>query len=75
MKIEIKNWKSGTYAITQYYIDGEELTQDTERQENCGFEWFTNLPESEEEAEKKDITSNTPYWLDDLIEREREGDK
>jgi hypothetical protein len=66
-KIEVKSWKSGTYAITTYYKDGEEFHTTNEKQIDCGVSWFNELPESEEEAVKEDITGNTPTWFDELL--------
>ncbi len=69
-KITCKSWKEGTYAHTIFYVDGKELKTISGNKNQCGVEWFNNLPEEEESAVIEDITGNTPSWLDELIDDE-----
>jgi len=66
--ITSKSWKYGTYAHTIFYSDGEEIKTISDHKNQCGDEWFNNLPEDEESAEIEDITGNTPSWLDEMID-------
>jgi len=67
-KIEEKSWKEGTYAFTKYYVNGRLFHEMSEPKNKCGVSYFSELPTSERKAKKEDITSNTPYFIDNMLE-------
>ena len=54
IKITKKSYKFGTYATTEYRVNGELIKEISEEKRNCGTSWFNDLP-SEEESEEVEI--------------------
>jgi hypothetical protein len=50
-----KTWKFGTYAYFAYYVNGVLIGEMSEHKNNCGVEYFQNLPEGEDNAEEDGI--------------------
>lgn len=68
IKITKKSYKFGTYATTEYRVNGELIKEISEEKRNCGTSWFNDLP-SEEEAEEIEIgRSQVPHVVDSIID-------
>jgi len=44
LNVQRKCYKSGTYAIIEYFNNGEKIHEDSTAQKNCGTGWFMSLP-------------------------------
>ena len=68
IKITKKSYKFGTYATTEYRINGELIKEISEKKRNCGTSWFNDLL-SEEESEEVEIgRSGVPHEVDSIID-------
>ena len=68
MKITKKSYKFGTYATSEYRVNGELIYEISEEKRYCGTSWFSDLP-SEEEAEEIEIgRSGLPHVVDRIID-------
>jgi len=67
--ITAHSWREGTYATTEYYVDGELFHTTHEPAHKCGVSWFMSLPHKDDDEHLiEDITGNTPSWLDAMID-------
>ena len=68
IKITKKSYKFGTYATTEYRVNGDLIKVFSEEKRNCGTSWFNDLP-CEEEAEEVEIgRSAVPHVVDSIID-------
>ena len=67
MKITKKSYKFGTYATTEYRLNGELIKEISEEKRNCGTSWFNDLPSEEESEEVKIGRSEVPHEVDNII--------
>lgn len=68
MKITKKSYKFGTYATTEYRVNGELIKEITEEKRNCGTSWFNDLP-AEEDAEEIEVgRAEVPHEVDVIID-------
>ena len=71
-EIKVKSWKWGTTAHTIYFLNNFEIARTNEDKRNCGIDWFSSLPESEEKAKFEELCpADTPAWLDEIIENKK----
>lgn len=68
MKITKKSYKFGTYAYTEYRVNGEIVKTISEEKRNCGTSWFNDLPSEEESEEVKIGRSEVPHEVDSIID-------
>lgn len=54
MKITKKSYKFGTYATSEFRVNGVLVGEINMPERNCGTSWFMDLP-SEEDAEEEEI--------------------
>ncbi len=74
IKITKKSYKFGTYATTEYRINGELVKEFSEEKRNCGTSWFNDLP-SEEDAEEIEIgRTEVPHEIDIIIDEMIDGE-
>ena len=74
IKITKKSYRFGTYANTEYRVNGELIKEISEEKRNCGTSWFNDLP-SEEESEEVEIgRSGVPHEVDSIIDDMLEED-
>lgn len=65
-----KSYKSGTYATSEYRVNGILVKEISEEKRNCGASWFNELP-SEEDAEEVEIElTDVPHEIEDIIKSE-----
>lgn len=75
MKITKKSYKFGTYAYTEYRVNGEIVKTISEEKRNCGTSWFNDLHSEEESEEVKIGRSEVPHEVDSIIDDILEKDK
>jgi hypothetical protein len=57
LKLQRKSYKFGSYATSEYYVNGELVGETSSHQKECGTGWFMDLT-SEEDAIMEEISIN-----------------
>ena len=68
IKNKKKSYRFGTYATTEYRVNGELIKEISEEKRNCGTSWFNDLPSEEESEEVKIGRSEVPHEVDSIID-------
>lgn len=69
LKITKKSYKFGTYASTEYRINGELVKEISEEKRNCGTSWFNDLPDEVDAEEIEVGRTEVPHEIDYLIDK------
>ena len=68
LKITKKSYKFGTYATTEYRINGELVKEFSEEKRNCGTSWFNDLPDEVDAEEVEVGRTEVPHEIDVIID-------
>lgn len=68
IKITTKSYKFGTYATTEYRINGELVKEISEEKRNCGTSWFNDLPDEVDAEEVEVGRSEVPHEINVIID-------
>lgn len=68
IKITTKSYKFGTYATTEYRINGELVKEISEEKRNCGTSWFNDLPDEVDAEEVEVGRTEVPHEIDVIID-------
>jgi hypothetical protein len=70
-RITKKSYKVGTYATSEFYLNGEFIHEIHSHKNECGVSWFNELP-SEDDAQHEeigltDLPADVEILLNELI--------